>query len=103
MNDVQPRWGGRGRPTGALFGTGEPAPTGLGPLIRSLRESRGVNYRALGKRVGVDPTAIWRIEHGQRGTSLPTLARIADVLALTPAERVRLIEAAGFAIGEVAP
>lgn len=81
------------------------APERLGPTIKRLRARRGLSQQQLQYRLtpasrgkGHRPGTLCRIEGGSRGATVPLLARIADALALDPAERLELIEAAGFPI-----
>lgn len=52
----------------------------LGRRLAQVREEAGVTQEALGRAVGLDRTAITRLEVGQRTLSVPELAAIADVL-----------------------
>ena len=48
----------------------------FGRWLRSLREDRGESLRVVGAKVGMDPSALSRIEHGGR---LPTKEQAADL------------------------
>ncbi|NQU40485.1 MAG: helix-turn-helix transcriptional regulator [Lentisphaerae bacterium] len=48
----------------------------FGRWLRSLREDRGESLRVVGAEVGMDPSALSRIEHGGR---LPTKEQAADL------------------------
>jgi transcriptional regulator with XRE-family HTH domain len=55
----------------------------FGQDIRRIRQARGLSYRGLADQVdGVDPTTIWRLEHGRQEPSLSkayALARALDI------------------------
>ncbi len=57
-----------------------------GNSIRDLRYERGLTYRELAAKAGVNYSTIWRIEHGERGGSVALLKRIADALGVPVAE-----------------
>lgn len=77
----------------------------LGPILRELRQARGLSLMELGYRTECNHSHLSRIENGRVGAGISLLARIADALTLTTEERRRVIaavEAAGFAFdGEV--
>ncbi len=56
--------------------------------LRAMIEGRGLSARALGREAGVDSAVITRFLKDERGLTLDTLDRLADVLGL------RLIEGA---------
>lgn len=64
-----------------------------GGAIRAIREGRGVSQTALAARVGLSPSALSRIETGQRGRRYladpSVLNRIADALGVTVAAITR--------------
>lgn len=51
---------------------------GVGERILALRNERGVSQRRLADAVGVDPSAMSRIESGQRGLAVGELVAIAE-------------------------
>jgi len=53
-----------------------------GNSIRNLRYERGLTYRELAAKAGVNYSTIHRIEHGKRGASVAVLKRIADALGV---------------------
>ena len=55
----------------------------VGPRIAELRQERGVSQRRLADAIGVDPSAMSRIESGQRGLAVDELVAIADFLGVT--------------------
>ena len=55
----------------------------LGAQIAALRERQGWSQRALAKWVGLDQSAVSRIEAGRRRLSAEELHRFADVLHVT--------------------
>ena len=57
--------------------------TSLGAQIAALRERQGWSQRALAKWVGLDQSAVSRIEAGRRRLSAEELHRFADVLHVT--------------------
>ena len=52
--------------------------------------------RALAEAADADASTISRIEKGERGVSRELVDRVADALAATAEERLRLLQAAGF-------
>lgn len=46
--------------------------------VRALRVERDITQAGLGAILGLDHTAVSRIEAGQRGLAMPELARIAE-------------------------
>jgi Zn-dependent peptidase ImmA (M78 family)/DNA-binding XRE family transcriptional regulator len=56
----------------------------LGARIRALREAVGLQAQELAAEVGLDPTALSKIENGRRAVKSAELARIADALRLSP-------------------
>jgi transcriptional regulator with XRE-family HTH domain/Zn-dependent peptidase ImmA (M78 family) len=54
--------------------------TSIGGLIANLREEQGWSQRALAKWVGIDQSAVSRIEAGRRRLSAEELQRFADAL-----------------------
>ena len=52
----------------------------IGSLIAQLREEQGWSQRALAKWVGIDQSAVSRIEAGRRRLSADELQRFADAL-----------------------
>jgi transcriptional regulator with XRE-family HTH domain len=73
-----------------------PAHPEFGPFLTELRLTRGMAQRALADKSGADASTISRIEKGERGVSRELVDRLADALAATPEERLRLLRAAGF-------
>lgn len=55
----------------------------LATRVRRLRESRGWSLANLGARAGVDPTTIWKIEHGKTpNPGNETLVKISGALGV---------------------
>jgi Zn-dependent peptidase ImmA (M78 family)/DNA-binding Xre family transcriptional regulator len=52
--------------------------------IRRLREAAGLQAQDLAVRVGLDPTAVSKIETGKRAIKAAELARIAEALKVSP-------------------
>ena len=57
-----------------------------GPYIREWRKFRGLTLVQLGRRIGMDHSAISKIETGKRRYNQNTLQRLAEALETTPAE-----------------
>lgn len=70
----------------------------VGELLRQYRARRNVSQTRLAALLGVDSSYISRLEQGTRTPSLAFYARLADLLELSPGERVRLLAAAGFPV-----
>lgn len=67
-------------------------------LLRSYRERAGRSRNALAHEVGVDPSYLTRIEHGDREPPRQHIVEaICRALRLAVPERNRLLVAAGFA------
>jgi Zn-dependent peptidase ImmA (M78 family)/transcriptional regulator with XRE-family HTH domain len=60
--------------------------TSIGGLIASLRERQGWSQRALARWVGIDQSAVSRIEAGRRRLSADELQRFADALHVSADE-----------------
>lgn len=58
------------------------------PPLRAVREAQGLGLRETARRAGIDHAQLSRIERGEEGLSLATLARLAPVLGLTELERL---------------
>lgn len=56
----------------------------VGARIRQLREAAGIQARDLAAQIGLDPTALSKIENGHRAVKSAELARIADALRISP-------------------
>jgi transcriptional regulator with XRE-family HTH domain len=54
----------------------------VGHRIESLRGDRGVSQRRLADAIGVDPSAMSRIESGQRGLAVGELVAISEFLGI---------------------
>lgn len=52
----------------------------IGEKLRRIRETQGISLRELARRVGVSPSLISQIEHGQVNPSLSTLQGIGKAL-----------------------
>lgn len=63
------------------------AQSGLGLLLRTLRENRGLSSRELGQLADIDHTYIYRLETGEKQSpSEEVLARLLRVLKAEPRE-----------------
>jgi transcriptional regulator with XRE-family HTH domain len=68
------------------------------PLLRSFRERAGRSRNNLAHEVGVDPSYLTRIEHGDREPPrLHIVEALARALRLSIGDRNRLLVAAGYA------
>lgn len=54
----------------------------VGARVEALRGDRGVSQRRLAEAIGVDPSALSRIESGQRGLAVGELAAICEFLGV---------------------
>ncbi len=72
------------------------AENAFGKLLETYRNARGWTKAQLAERAKLDPSAISRLESGQRFPERQTVALLADALALSPLDRERLYAAAGY-------
>ncbi len=56
--------------------------------LRIVRQAQGLSLRKAADRAGLDPGHLSRVERGQGGLSLDSLARLASVLGLRDLERL---------------
>ena len=61
----------------------------VGQRIERLRGERGVSQRRLADAIGVDPSALSRIESGQRGLAVGELVAISEFFGVTTDELLR--------------
>lgn len=61
----------------------------VGQRIERLRNERGVSQRRLADAIDVDPSALSRIESGQRGLAVGELVAISEFLGATTDELLR--------------
>ena len=64
----------------------------FGRVVRSLRKGADLSQESLGLASGNGRTFVSQLERGERGASLKTLFRLADVLKTPPSEIVRQVE-----------
>ncbi len=57
--------------------------------LRQLRQSAELSQRDLGRRSGVSPGTIYRLENGLRGAYPATVRKLAVALEVPPAELVK--------------
>jgi transcriptional regulator with XRE-family HTH domain len=69
-----------------------PATRVLGERIRERRLALGLSQESLAERSGIHWTFLGQVERGRRNLSLHNLLKIADGLAVDPAELVRGLE-----------
>lgn len=74
-----------------------PCPTGFPALLRQHRKRDGRSQMNLALDMGISPRHLGFLEKGRARPSADMVARIADALALTPAQRNAMLLAAGFA------
>jgi transcriptional regulator with XRE-family HTH domain len=55
----------------------------IGRRIAELRGDRGVSQRQLAEAVGIDPSAMSRVESGERGLAVGELVAVAEHLGVT--------------------
>ena len=77
--------------------------TSIGALIASLRERQGWSQRALAKWVGIDQSAVSRIEGGRRRLSADELQRFADALHVSADQLLRAAPALPSVVTDDAP
>lgn len=49
-------------------------------VIRELRAAAGIGQADLARKIGLTPTALWKIENGKASPSLRTAKKIANAL-----------------------
>lgn len=84
-------------------GTRKPPPSEFGPLVRELRMKQGMTQARLHRESGLSDSYINMLESGARGQRITrdTVVALADGLRATPAERNRLLIAAGIPLDGV--
>ncbi len=89
--DIHPNW---------FRGTRPPPPERptFGAFVRRLRAERAASQEAFAEAVGLERRTIAAIERGERGATLATCIGIAEGLELSPEDRLRLIQVAGYEI-----
>ncbi|MFN3326947.1 MAG: helix-turn-helix domain-containing protein [Bryobacteraceae bacterium] len=65
----------------------------VGPLLRGLRESRGLSVRTLAARAGFSPSFISQVENGLASPSIASLERIARCLNVSLVQFFQATEA----------
>ena len=61
----------------------------VGAKIARLRDERGVAQRRLAAEIGLDPSALSRVESGERGLAVSELVAIAEFLDVSMDELLR--------------
>jgi transcriptional regulator with XRE-family HTH domain len=64
-------------------------PPTFGQNLRAAREGKKLTQPKLGELAGLSPTAIYRLELGEREPRLSTILRLADALDLDGADLIR--------------
>ena len=59
-----------------------------GTTLKAVREARGLGLRDVAERASVDKGQLSKVERGQSGLSVESLARVAGVLGLDELERL---------------
>jgi len=65
----------------------------LGPVLKALREQRGLTQEALGPMAGITTGTLSKIETGQTNCAWVTVMQIIDALGVTLSELAAAIEA----------
>jgi transcriptional regulator with XRE-family HTH domain len=73
-----------------------PAAVAFPALLEGYRVQRGWSKADLAKRAELDPSTITRLEQGARKPDRDTVVQIAAAMALTIADRDRLLAAGGY-------
>ena len=68
----------------------------IGRYVAELREERGLSQRQLAEHLGIDKSAMSRVEAGERGLAVDELATVAELSGKTADEILRKDEV-GFA------
>jgi transcriptional regulator with XRE-family HTH domain len=66
----------------------------IGKYVAELREERGLSQRQLAEHLGIDKSAVSRIEAGERGLAVDELAAVAERFGKTADEILRKDEVA---------
>lgn len=53
---------------------------GVGLRLRELREIRKLSVGQVARRMEIDPSAVWHIEHGTYDMKISTIARYCDAI-----------------------
>lgn len=61
----------------------------MAPRVRGARERLGISQDELAHRSGLHRTYVGGIERGERNISLASLAKLADALAVAPADLLK--------------
>jgi transcriptional regulator with XRE-family HTH domain len=77
--------------------------TTIGALIAGLRERQGWSQRALARWVGIDQSAVSRIEAGRRRLSADELQRFADALHVSADELLKGLPGTSAVAGRTSP
>lgn len=71
-----------------------PAPDpALGPVLKALRERRGLTQEALGPMAGITTGTLSKIETGQTSCAWSTVIQIIDALGVSLSELAKAVEA----------
>lgn len=89
----------RSRPGGRVMAGGGGEGAAFAAVLVELRRERGVSQYRLEREMGFAHGHLSRLESGGRSPTVATLAKLAAALRLGPAERRRLVEAAGYPLG----
>ena len=73
-----------------------PAAATFPTLLAAYRAERGWSKADLAKRAGFDPSTITRLEQGARHPDRATVTQLAEAMALTLADRDRMLAACGY-------
>jgi transcriptional regulator with XRE-family HTH domain len=63
-----------------------PAQEQFGEALRRAREAAGMSQQEVGNLCDMDPTAVSRLERGQRNPRLDTIVRLARAVRVPPAK-----------------
>ena len=71
-----------------------PAPDpALGPVLKQLREERGITQETLGPQAGITTGTLSKIETGSTSCAWSTVIQIIDALDVSLAELAKAVEA----------
>lgn len=73
----------------------------FGPVLKTMRERRGLSQAALARRAALDHSYVSRLEAAMRNPTRDVVTQIGEAMNLMQMEQDQLLVAAGFAGSQV--